>query len=163
MRYFSLFTMTLCLMAGSAQADDDDYGAYLFKGGCDAYAPDAVIEDIGDLDIEDDPAKEWARLSPDNAPAPDIIRLEDESSDKVTPDQIAAGGFAIAVTQADSRDAPLIACGEIPQDTSLPFVGDLTEVNGSGVAGRVAIEAHKEGVKITAAAYAKDAVPALRQ
>lgn len=163
MRCAPLFAATLGLLTGPALAGSDDYGAYLFKGTCSAYQPDSVVEELGDLDIEDDPAKEWARLSPDNASVPDPVRLEDETTDKVTPDQFAGGGFAVAVTQTDLRDAPLIACGEIRQGMSLPFVGDLAEVTGSGVAGRVAIEAHKKGVKITIAAYAKDAAPALKQ
>lgn len=162
MRYSPLLAAAFCLMAAPALADDD-YGAYLFKGTCGAYAPASVVKDVGDLDLEDDAAKEWARLSPDKAPAPSPIRVEDESTDRVTPAQLAEGGFAIAVTGTDARDARLIACGEIPRGATLPFVGDLAEVNGSGVVGRVAIETHKKGVKITTAAYAKGAAPALRR
>lgn len=142
-----------------AFAGDDDCGAYLFRGTCDAYAPDSVVTDVGYLDIEDDPSKEWAQLSPDNAPIPNPIRLED----KVTPSQLAGAEFAIAVTQSDSSDAKLIACGEIPQDAVLPFVSNLAEVEVPGVAGRVLVEADKQGVKITTAAYAKNAAPALGQ
>lgn len=161
MRLYSLAVAALCLTAAPALAGDDDYGAYLFKGGCDAFAPDLVVKDVGDLDIEKDPAKEWARLAPDNATAPDPVRLEDESTSKVTVDEITAGGYAIAVTDADDPTARVIACGEIPQDAALPFVGELAEVDGSGTEGRIAIEEHKKGVKITTAAYAKDAVPPL--
>ena len=158
-----MLAAAVCLMAAPALADDDDYGAYLFKGACDAWQPSSVVKDLGDVDVEDDASKEWARLSPDGASAPSPIRLEDESLDEVTPDQITGGGYAIAVTSADDRNAPLIACGEIPQGSSLPFLGNLNEVNGSGVAGRIAIAAHDAGIRITTAAYARDAAPATGQ
>lgn len=161
---FPLAVATLFLAAAPALADDDDYGAYLFQGGCDAFSAGAVIEDVGDLDIEDDAddvAKDWARMSPDSAQAPSPIRLEDETVDNLTPDQLAQGGYAIAVTQADSRDAPLIACGEVPKGVTLPFVDNLLEVGGSGVAGRMAAETHEGGVRFTVAAFAKDAAPPL--
>lgn len=163
MRHIFLAAAALCLLSGTAQADDGEYGAYLFKGTCASYAPKSVIEDVGDLDFDDHATREWARLSPDHAVQPNPVYIEDESTRKVTPDQLAAGGFAIAVTGAESRHATLIACGEIPQAVTLPFVGPLAEVNGSGMAGRVAIETHRKGVKFTIAAFARDAVPALEK
>lgn len=163
MRHSPLIAAALYLSAGPALASDDEYGAYLFKGTCASYAPESVVEDIGDLDLETGPSKEWLRLSPDNAPVPNPVHIEDESTGKVTADQLAAGKFAIVITQTDSRNAEPIACGEIPQGATLPFVGNLTEMDGSGIVGRIAIEAHKKGVKITTAAFAKDAVPNLEQ
>lgn len=163
MRSTSKLATALCLMAAPAMADDNDYGAYLFKGSCSAWEPGSVVEDVGDLDAEDDASKDWARMSPDGASAPSPIHVEDESVDGITPDQIASGGYAVAVTDADDRNAALIACGEIPEAADIPFAGNLNEVNGSGIAGRIAIEAHDGGIKITTAAYNKDAAPALGQ
>ena len=156
----SAFAVAL-LAAAPALADDDEFGAYLFKGSCDSFAPDAVVKDIGDLDREDDADKEWARVSPDHAQTPNPVYVEDESTDRVTAEELAAGGFAIAVTETDSPDSTVIACGELPGGMTLPFVTDLQEVDNSSIAGRVAIEKHRKGLKITTAAFAKESVPPL--
>lgn len=55
----------------------------------------------------------------------------------------------------------MIACGAVPEGVTLPFAGNLPEVSGSGVAGRMAVETHEGGVRLTVAAFAKDAAPAL--
>ncbi|WP_333682857.1 hypothetical protein [Pontibaca methylaminivorans] len=154
----------LCVFGAAAHADDDDYGAYMFKGTCDAYAANTVVKDVGDLELEDDgDTEEWSRVAPDGAAMPADLRAEDESTSRITADDLAAGGFALAVTRRDEPDTPLIACVEFPQGITLPHVSDLAEVDGSGVAGRVAIEERGNGVRITTTAFAKDAVPPLPQ
>lgn len=155
------FMVAALAVASPVFADDDEYGAYLFKGDCASFAPDMVVKDVGDLDREDNAAKEWARLSPDDAEMPNPLYVEDESTGKVTADELAEGGFAIAITERDSPDSQVLACGELPAELSLPFVGDINEVDGSGFAGRIGIKTHKKGVKITTAAFSKEAVPPL--
>lgn len=161
MRNFSLMTAALCLIAAPALADDDELGAYLYQGDCTQFDASTVIKDLGDLEIEDDAQKEWARLSPDGAEMPDLLWVEDESTRSVSAEDLAAGGHAIAVTADDDPRAAVIACGEIPADLVLPHAGDLLEVNDSGMIGRFAIEARRKGVKFTTAAFQKPEAPTL--
>lgn len=149
------------VVVAPALADDDEYGAYLFSGDCASFSSDSVIEDLGDLDREEGASKEWARVSPDNAQMPNPVYIEDESTGKVTADELAEGGFAVAVTETDSPKSAVLACGELPSGLTLPFVGDIGEMDRSGTAGRIAIETHRKGVKITAAAFAKESVPSI--
>lgn len=161
MRGYSVMALALIVVAAPALADDDELGAYLFKGSCAAFAPDAVIEDLGDLEIEDDADKEWARVAPDGAEMPVPLWVEDESTRTVTAEDLAAGGYAVAVTADDSRRAPVIACGEIPENLVLPYAGDLAEVDDSGMVGRIAIETRRKGVKFTTAAFERRDAPKL--
>lgn len=158
---FLLSAALVAACAAPAWADDDDFGAWLFRGSCEAFASGQVIEDLGDLDIEDDGHEDWRRVAPDAAPMPARLRIEDEDTDRVSAASIAEGGLAVAVTAADRPDSALLACAPLPAGMTLPAVLALAEIGGSGIEGRVAIEPHGRELRFTVAAFATGSVPAL--
>ncbi len=158
------FLLPAALVAASAVpalADNGDFGAYLFRGTCDGFAPEQVVKDLGELELDDDELDDWARVAPDGAPMPAPLRIEEEETNRVSADAVTAGDMAIAVTAADSPSAALLACAALPAGTTLPAVIALDEVGASGTEGRVAIEVIGRDVRFTTAAFNTGAVPAL--
>ena len=148
-------------LAAPAFADEGDLGAYLFRGDCAGFAPEQVVKDIGELELDDDEYDEWRRVAPDGAPMPARLHIADEDTNRVSAAEIVGGGFAVAVTAADSPGAVLLACAALPEGLALPAVVELAEIGGSGIAGRVAVEAIGRDMRFTTAAFAVGAAPAL--
>ncbi len=101
-------------------------------------------------------SKEWARLDMSNATLPDPFWVEDEGIDDLKPADMEQGGYAVAIHADDDKDAKVIACGELKG--TVPFTADLKEIGGSGIVGRVAVEAHKDGIRLTTGAFKAGAV-----
>lgn len=124
------------LPASPVAADDDDFGAYLYEATCDSLDKDKIIEDIGDLDDESEDSKEWQRLG-QGADFPSEFYAEDEDIDNLTLDDLTGGDYAVAVHAEDSKDADVIACGDVTGTVQGDMLLiDLQEVDGSGWAGR---------------------------
>src|SRR5690625_3479527 len=86
---FTTIPLAAYAVTSPSLAQDHEYGAYLCKGACSMFSPDLVIKDIGDLEIEKDATKEWARVSPDKAKMPNTAYVEGESTAKVNAKQLA--------------------------------------------------------------------------
>lgn len=149
--------------AAPALADEGDLGAYLFRGTCADFAPEQVVKDIGELELDDDEHDDWRRVAPDDAPMPARLHIADEDTNRVGAAEITGGGMAVAVTAADSPGAALLACAPLPAGIALPAVIALPEIGGSGVEGRVMVEVIGQEVRFTTAAFDRGAVPALAQ
>lgn len=119
-----------------AADDDDDFGAYIYEASCDNLDPDKIIKDVGDLDDESESSKEWMRLG-QGADFPSEFHAEDEDLDDITLDDLTGSEHAVAAHASDSKDADVIACGDITgevKDGTLLI--DLHEVDDSGFEGR---------------------------
>jgi hypothetical protein len=145
--------------------DDDEFGAFLYAASCDDLNADAIIEDVGDLDIEDDAddaAKEWLLLG-SGQDAPDKLYAEDEGVPAVTLDDLVSQPHAVAIHASDSPDADVIACGDVtgtPENDSL-MVG-LPEVSGSGIEGRAHFAPNNRNeIEVTIGAFSTGQVDAL--
>ena len=157
MKRFCISTIFVAALVSPVLADDDDeLGAYLYKADCDSLSSAAIVHDLGDLDSEYDASREWQRLDMGDAPAPHRFRVEDESVKDLKSADFERAGYAVAIHAQDSKDADVIACGDLIG--TVPFTADLAEVNNSGFAGRVAVEKHKKGVRFTTGAFHADAV-----
>lgn len=122
--------------AASDHNDDQDFGAYLYTTTCDSLATDKIIEDVGDLDMDDDMTKEWDRLG-NGQEQPSKLYVEDEGVNDLTFDDLTENDYAIAVHAEDSKDADVIVCGDVTgevQDGMLLI--ELHEVDDSGFEGR---------------------------
>lgn len=155
-RLFILAALTAAF-SGPVLADNDiELGAYLYKADCSNLSRDAIVEDLGDLDQGDDASSEWMRLDMPNASPPSPFWVEDESIKDLKPADFTQARYVVGVHAKDDKDAKIIACGEVKWKA--PFTSDLDEVENSGIVGRVAIEAHKGGVRLTTGAFNAGAV-----
>lgn len=150
-RPLPLLAGSLLLAAGAftpvtaaAQQPEDiaEMGAFVYEGTCDALSPDAIVESIGDLELEndqDDIDEAWAVLGSSDT-APERLFVEDEDIDGSV-DVLVDEPHAVAVHEHEDRDSKVIACGDI---TAMPdeesFLITLSEVDGSGVEGRAGIQ-----------------------
>jgi|GEM_PF-2678795 len=141
-------------------ADDNnqELGAYLYEASCDALSTDAIIEDLGDLEVERNSDKEWSRLS-NGQEAPTSLWVEDEDVDRMTVDDLLASPHAVAIHASDSKKADVIACGDIsgtPENGTLLI--EIPEVNDSGFEGRAFFAPEKDDdedeLEITVGAWA---------
>lgn len=120
----------------SVAADDDELGAYVYAASCDSLTTDAIMEDIGDLGMDDDSQMEWQMLG-NGQEAPTELYTEDEGMDNVVLDDLLAEPHAVAIHETDDENAAVIACGDItgtPENDTLLI--QLSEVDGSGFEGR---------------------------
>lgn len=119
--------------------DDDEWGAYVYAATCDDLNPDAIIEDVGDLELvddSDDMDEYWTVLGADQD-SPSELYAEDDDIDDVTLDDLVNESHAIAVHAEDDRNSDVIACGNIDGTVDDGFLlFDLQEVDGSGFEGR---------------------------
>lgn len=119
--------------------DDHDFGAYLYAATCGDLSTDAIIEDIGELEAEDDDddvQEHWSLIGAGQG-APDVFYVEDEDVDNLTVEGLMTEPHAIAVHATDDQEADVIACGEITGTTEDGgLLIELTEVEDSGHEGR---------------------------
>lgn len=126
-------------MSVSAHNDHDEFGAFLYAAACEDLDSDAVIEDIGDVELvkESDAIDEyWAVLGMDQD-SPSRLYAEAEDIEDLTLDNLLASPHSIAVHETDDKDERVVACGDV---TGAPALGTLMivlrEVDESGYEGR---------------------------
>lgn len=140
----SAFAAPAFVLADDHDDDDDgDFGAYVYAATCDDLSADAIVEDIGELELEDDDDdidEYWTVLGSDQD-TPSKLYAEDEDIDDVTMEDLLAESHAIAVHADDDRDSDVIACGDVTGNAEEGFLFfDLQEVDDSGYDGRAYIQ-----------------------
>lgn len=150
-----------------ALADDDnqELGAYLYETSCDALKTDAIIEDLGDLEVERNADKEWARLS-NGQDAPTPLWIEDEDIDQMTVDDLVATPHAVAIHASDSEKADVIACGDITGEAKNgTLLIEIAELDDSGFEGRAFFAPEEDDdddeLEVTVGAWATGEVDSL--
>lgn len=134
---FGLLAASLAVpLAGHATASDDHaYGGWLYEGTCDQLG--TAIEDFGDLEVEDDAARDLKLATP----APDPIYSEDEDV-RETIDDLTGSPHAIVVRESEDVSSDIVACGEITgtPDSDSVLTVKLATVNNSGITGEARLE-----------------------
>lgn len=151
------------LPASPVAADDDDFGAYIYETSCDNLDKDKIIKDIGDLDEESERSMEWQRLG-QGADFPSALFAEDEDLDNLTLDDLTGSEHAVAVHAEDSKDADVIACGDIAGTVENgTLLIELNEVDSSGFEGRAyfAPEEDEDELEVTTGIWPAGEVPPL--
>lgn len=146
--------------------DDEEFGAYLYASTCDDLDTAKIVEDVGDLELEDDAddaAKDWMLLG-NGQNQPTQLYVEDEDLENLTLDDLTGTNYAVAAHAEDSKDADVIACGDItgtPQDGEMLI--ELTEVDGSGFEGRAHFGPTRKGdeIEVTTGIWPAGDVPPL--
>lgn len=116
--------------------DDQDFGAYLYSTTCEDLDTDKIVDDIGDLDMDDDMTKEWDLLG-NGQDQPSKLYVEDEGMDNLTFDDLTENDYAVAAHAEDSEDADVIACGDVTGDVQDDMLLiELDEIDDSGYEGR---------------------------
>ncbi len=161
--FLALGTALFAVSASAATKLDEELGVYLYETTCDELRTDAIVEDLGDLEVERFAISEWRRLS-QGQDRPSTLYIEDEDVRGISIQELMDLPHAIAVHESDSRQAAVIACGDITGElVGGALLIELHEVNDSGWEGRAHIAPDRRGreIEFTTGIWAAGAVPPL--
>ena len=123
----------LCILGvGGSLAQDEELGAGIYEGTCEL-AGASVVEDIGDLEVDDDAARSTPMIA--GTPVAGPVYEEDEGL-TVSLADLTGAPHVILIRASDNPDAPLVACGAIAGEATTGVLQvPLLEVSGSGITG----------------------------
>lgn len=124
--------------AALAQDDSDDrFHAYIYETSCDNLTPDAMLENIGELEPADDDDDNWRFISTDQE-RPDPLFIEDEDMDDLSLEDLTASQHAIVVHDDEDAESPVLVCGDVQgePDNAGGILFQLSEQEESGLEGR---------------------------
>lgn len=125
--------LLLSLGAGGSLAQaENEFGASIVGGTCESPG-DAIIDDIGDIEVDDDAAGRTPMIAGTPVAGPVYEEYEGLA---VSLADLTGAPHVVVVRASEAAAAQVVACGEISGEAATDMVHvPLAEVDGSGITG----------------------------